>query len=495
MTEDNIRASRTGLDAELQREIDEALGGKSLEALLDESGALPAKPARGGPGRPGPGSIVPCRIVAIDRQSVLVEMGGKDQGYVPLTQFDKPPPVGDIIQLEIVRYDGDEDMWVLSRQGAVERATWDDLKDGQIVDAFVEGLNKGGLEVRFNAIRAFMPISQISLYRVEDASEYLGKKIRCQVVEVHRGEKRVIVSARAVLELEEQQKREQLMAELKEGDVRDGIVRQVMAYGAFVDLGGVDGLVHVSQMSYARVENPADLVQPGQKVQVKVLKIDKEANRISLGMKQIMPDPWQAAENKYAVGTLATVKVLKLEAFGAFAELEPGLEGLIPVSEMSWMQRVRHPSDVLAVGQMVQAAVLSIDAGKRRLSLSVKQVQANPWAGAAQRFALQTEHEGKVTRIVEFGAFVELEPGVEGLIHISQLSDQRVKQVGDVVQVGQTLRVRVLETDEPARRISLTLKGVLQPGQEGAAATPAGATPAEAGKPKKRKKPLRGGLE
>ena len=475
-----------GLDEALQREIDEALGGKSIEELIDD--AAPTAEAAKGPARGPvqPGDIVPCRVVAIDRDAVLVEMGGKDQGMVALEQFEEDPTPGDVLQLEVVRYDRSEDLWVVSRAGAVERATWEDLSVGMMVEALVERANKGGLEVSFNSINAFMPISQISMYRVEKPEEFVGQKLKCLVTEVKRRERRVIVSARAPMEAEAEEKKEALLAELAEGDIRDGVVRQVVPFGAFVDLGGVDGLVHVSQMSYTRVENPADLVQPGQQVKVQVLKIDLEKGRISLGMKQTQPDPWETVEANYSAGSVVTVRVVKLEAFGAFVELEPGLEGLIPISEMTWTSRPNHASDVLEVGQVVKPLVLQVDQPRRRISLSLKQAQANPWAGAAGKFPAGSELVGKVTRIAEFGAFVELEPGVEGLVHISELSDAHVRRVEEVAQIGQTVTVRVRDVDEAARRISLTMKGVY---------ATAGEAPAEATPKKKRKRPLRGGLD
>jgi len=474
-------------DEALQREIDEALGGRSIEELLDEATA-PSTRLKGG-GEVAPGQVRPARIVAVDSQGILVELGQKDQGVVAPEQFDEPPVVGTEVELAVVRYDSKEDLWILSRQGAVEHATWEDLREGQIVEAFVDQSNKGGLEVRFGGVKAFMPVSQISIYRVEDPAEFVGKKLRCQVVELNRREKRVIVSARAVMELEAQEAREKLLAELAEGDVREGVVRQVMPYGAFVDLGGVDGLVHVSQMSYARVEDPSEIVQPGQKVQVRVLKIDRDANRISLGMKQVGLDPWEGVEDKYPGGHLVSGTITSLADFGAFCQLEPGLEALIPISEITWVRRLHHPSEILSVGQSVQAVVLQVDAARRRMSLSIKQAQANPWAGVAQRFPPNCEASGTVSRIADFGAFVELEPGVEGLVHISELSDQHVRRVEDVVQIDQTVRVRVLETDENARRISLSMKGMLPPAAESADDQPP--TPPT----RKPKRPLRGGLD
>jgi len=481
-------AGPSGSGDQLDREIHEALGGKSIEDLLDETESLPRQRSRRRQREISVGAIVPCKVVTIDdRQSVLMQMGPKDQGYVSLTQFDKAPEAGEIFQLEVVRYDDDEDMWVLSREGAVERATWEDLRVGQIVEGMVEKCNKGGLEVRFSSIKAFMPLSQISMYRVEHPEEYVNQKIRCQVVEVDRRENRIIVSARALMEVEAAKRREELMATVTEGDVMEGVVRQIMPYGAFVDLGGVDGLVHVSQMSYSRGVKPEDVVSIGQTVTVTILKIDEETGKLSLGMKQTMADPWAEVESKYPPGFLATGKIVKLEGFGAFVELEPGLEALIPISELTWKGRVHHPSDVVQAGQEVQAVVLQVEADRRRISLSLKQAQANPWAGAAQRLGADMEVAGKVTRIADFGAFVEVEPGVEGLVHISELSNEHVRAVRDVVKEGDSLNVRILSVDEDARRISLTAKS----GSSGG-----GHVSAFADKPKKnRKKPLNGGLD
>ena len=393
-----------GIDDALQREIDEALGDQNIEEIFDES-TLPSLSAGAmdGEGEVAPGQVRRGLVVDVDPQGVLVELGGKDQGVVALEQFEEEPVVGEKIELEVVRYNRNDDLWVLSRQGAVEKSSWDSLKEGQLVEAFVEKTNKGGLEVKFGGVDAFMPISQISLYRVEDASEFVGQKLRCQVVEFDRRDKRVIVSARAVLELEAERKREELLAELTEGDVREGTVRQVMPFGAFVDLGGVDGLVHVSQISHVRVKDPAEIVKPGQTVKVQVLKIDRETDKISLGMKQVQPDPW---------------------------------------------------------------------------------------TGASLRFEPKSEHTGRVTQIANFGAFVELSPGVDGLVHVSELTDRHVRAVSDIVEIGQIVRVRVLEADEKARRISLSMKG-FAPEEE----LPEDDEQAPPTTGKKRKKPLRGGLD
>ena len=399
-----------GLDDALQREIDEALGGKNIEEMFDETLInMPSAAPMDRQGAVEPGQLRRGLVIDVDPNGVLVELGGKDQGIVPLEQFEEEPSVGDRIELEVARYDRNEDLWVLSRQGAVERTNWETLQEGQVVEAYAEKANKGGLEVKFNSISAFMPVSQISVYRVENPSDLIGQKIRCQVTEVNKREKRVIVSGRAVMEREAEEKREKLMAELKEGDIRTGIVRQIMPYGAFVDIGGVDGMVHVSQMSHARIKDPSEIVKPGQKVEVQVLKIDREADKISLGMKHLLPDPWQ---------------------------------------------------------------------------------------GAAVLYQPKSEHTGRVSKIAEFGAFVELAPGLDGLVHISELSDQRIRAASDVVEVGQIVRVRVLNLDEKAKRISLSMKGF---GSD-TAVLGSDNPPQDDDQPqprpeKKRKKPLRGGLE
>ncbi len=396
--------STDGLDDALQREIDEALGDQSIEEIFNES-TLPSLSAGAmdGKGEVAPGQVRRGLVIDVDPQGVLVELGGKDQGVVALEQFEEEPVVGEKIELQVVRYNRNDDLWVLSRQGAVEKSSWDSLQEGQLVEAFVEKTNKGGLEVKFGGVDAFMPISQISLYRVEDASEFVGQKIRCQVVEFDRRDKRVIVSARAVLEIEAERKREELLAKLTEGEVREGVVRNVTPFGAFVDLGGVDGLVHVSQMSHVRVKDPAEIVKPGQTVKVQVLKIDRDADKISLGMKQVQPDPW---------------------------------------------------------------------------------------TGASLRFEPKSEHTGRVTQIADFGAFVELSPGVDGLVHVSELSDRHVRAVSDVVEVGQIVRVRVLEADEKTRRISLSMKGFALEEE-----IPEDDEQAPTTTSKKRKKPRRGGLD
>jgi len=351
--------------------------------------------------------------------------------------------------------------------------------------------NEGGLEVDLQGIRAFMPGSQAGTAPMRDISVLLNEKVRCEVIELNRRGKNVLVSRRKVVEREVAEAAERLMAELKVGQICRGTVKNITDFGAFIDLGGVEGLVHIRDISWGTVHKVSDVFSPGQEVEVRILKIDPERNRISLSLKDMQPDPWLNVPERYPVGTALKARIVRLADFGAFAEIEPGVEALIPISEVSWT-RIRNASEAGSIGDMVDAVVIRNDPEKRRLALSMKQAQPDPWAGVLESFTTRSLAKGRVTRLADFGAFVELVPGVEGLIHISELSDRRVKSCGDVVQVGQELETRVLGVDKDNRRISLSLKQVVAP--EGAAAG-ADSAPSESPKePRKRKKPLRGGL-
>lgn len=479
------------LDAELQRELDEALGGLSLEEVIDaeERGRDSAVGARTGTGE----GVRTGRVVAIQGDDIFVEMGGKSQGLLPAGQFkDEPlPEVGDIVEVTIEKYDPSEGLLMLSRLGAIQAAAWETLEEGQVVEARVTGHNKGGLEVSIDGIVGFMPISQIELFRVEDLKPYVNQKLRCQVTDIDRAEQNVIVSHRAMLEQEAAEARERTWQNIAEGQVVDGTVKNIMPYGAFVDVGGIDGLLHVADMSHSRVEDPKTVVHEGQQLQVMVLKVDRETRRISLGLKQALPDPWEQVAAKYTVDDIVVGRVTRLAEFGAFVELEPGVEGLVPISEMSFTQRISHPREVLDEGRPVKLRVLNVEIERRRIALSLKRVGDDPWVGASVRWPKGSIVEGAVKRIADFGAFVEITAGVEGLVHISELSDQRVRAVSDVVQEGQTVQAKVLDVDEDQRRIALSIKQALaSPEYTGPAETEEPPPP-----PTKRKKPLKGGLD
>ncbi|HUT57542.1 MAG TPA: S1 RNA-binding domain-containing protein [Phycisphaerae bacterium] len=479
------------LDAELQREIDEALGDASLEEMIEaeERGRSSAAGARAGAAE----GVRRGRVVAIQGDDIFVELGGKDQGVLPASQFaDEPLPAeGDEVEFTVEGYDESEGLLTLSRLGAIQAAAWETLAEGQVVEARVTGHNKGGLEVSIDGIDGFMPISQIELFRVEELKGYVDQRLRCQVTDIDRSEQNVIVSRRALLEQEAAEARERAWESVAEGQLLAGTVKKIMPYGAFVDIGGIDGLLHVADMSHSRVEDPKAVVHEGQQLQVKVLKVDRETRRISLGLKQVLPDPWDEVAARYAVDDVVAGRVTRLMDFGAFVELEPGIEGLVPISELSFTQRVGHPRESLSEGQPVKLRVLNVDTERRRIALSLKRVGDDPWVGASVRWAKDAIVEGVITRLTDFGAFVELTAGVDGLVHISELSDGRVRAASDVVQEGQTIAVKVLSVDEDQRRISLSIKQAL--------ASPEYAGPAEPDEepppPRKRKKPLKGGLE
>jgi small subunit ribosomal protein S1 len=506
-----FRPPSPGMDPELQRELDEALGDMSLEDLIEqeEKGRTAAPSATPGARAEKGAGVRRGRVVSIQGDDIFVDMGGKSQGVLPMLQFEgsEAPSVGDMIEVTIEGYNPAEGLLNLSRQGAITAAAWDTLSEGQVVEARVTDQNKGGLEVTINGIRGFMPISQVEMFRVEDLKEYVNQKLRCQVTEVDREEHNVIVSRRALLELEVAEARDKAWETLAEGQVLEGHVRNVMPYGAFVDVGGIDGLLHVSDMSWSRVNDPNTVVKPGEKIQVKVLKIDREARKVSLGLKQCMPDPWTGAAGRWPPGATIEGKVTRLADFGAFVELAPGVEGLVPLGEMSFARRVNKADEIVQLGQMIRVKVLTVEEDRKRVSLSIKRAGDDPWTGAAIRWPAGNIVDGKVTRTADFGAFIELTPGVEGLVHISELSRDRVRSVADAVQVGQAVSVKVLDVQEDARRISLSIKQAQESPQytgpvaaKAAGPTVEGAAPAAEEPPpppakRKSKKPLKGGLE
>ena len=489
----NIHRTDNQLDAELQKELDEALGDMSIEDLLDIDTA--AQPGRAGKGE----GVRTGTVIDIQRDDIFVDFGSKSQGVIQAVQFgDEPlPKVGDSIEVTVERYDPAEGLLILSREGAVVAATWGSIRPGQLVEAFVTGANTGGLELKFNGIRGFMPMSMIDMARTEDTSPYMNTKMTCEVVDVDRQRKSVTLSRRKVIEAHAAEMRVKVLADLAEGKIVTGTVRSIMPYGAFVDLGGVDGLLHVSDMSYRRVEDPKEIVQVGQKVEVMILKLDRENDRISLGLKQVQPDPWLGAAEKWPADTIVTGRVTRLADFGAFVELEAGVEGLVPISEMSFEKRIKHPGEVLAVGDTPQLRVLAVDPQRKRISLSVKRVGDDPWVGASVRWPAGSVVEGVVKRMESFGAFVEIAPGVEGLVHVSEASENRLRHVSEALKEGQLIKAKVQSVDEQQRRISLSIKALRgDPNFTGEGIDEGIQAPSETPAPqKKRKTPLRGGLE
>jgi small subunit ribosomal protein S1 len=481
MSKDEYKQKFRPDDPKTDSEVDAALSGLSMDALYGFDKPQ-ASPAEGKGMRKG-------RIISVDqpKDEVFVDFGGKSQGVASLSQFEEVPKVGDEIEFHVERYDPREGILILARKGSASaNVSWETLEIGQIVEGIVTGVNKGGLELSVKNMRAFMPAGQVDLYFQKDISTFLGQKLKAEVTQFDAAAKNLIISRRNILEQEKEQAKQQMLSEIAEGQVRRGTIRSVMDYGAFVDLGGMDGLLHVSEMTYRRGTKPSDLVKVGDVVDVKILKFDRETGKLSLSLKQSMSDPWENVAARYSVGSQVTGRVSKVESFGAFIEVEEGIEGLLPVSEMSY-QRIKHPSDIVKEGDTLRLVILSVDSAAKKMSFSLKQAGPDPWKTVGDRYATDMVVDGTVTRVVDFGAFVELEPGLEGLVHISELADHRVKSAGDVVKQGQSVRVRILEVDPKTRRVSLSLKR--------AAEIVAPAAPiVTSGKPKK-KQQLRGGLD
>jgi small subunit ribosomal protein S1 len=325
-----------------------------------------------------PETRVTGRVARISREDVFVDLGGRNQGIVPLRQFETPPAEGSELELMVVRFDPEEGLYEVSKPtAAVDVGNWDEVREGQIVEVTVTGSNKGGLECQIANIRGFIPMGQVSLYRVENPEEFVGQRLACVVTEANRERRNLVLSHRAVMERERNEMREKLLAELAPGQIREGIVRSMKDFGAFVDLGGVDGLVHVSQLSWDRVNHPSEVLQVGQKIKVRVEKFDKETGKLSLSYREVGVNPWQDAAKKYIPGGRATGVVSRIMDFGAFVKLEPGVEGLIHISEISH-GRVFRVGDIVSEGQEVEVKILTVDVEKQRISLSLKALQARP---------------------------------------------------------------------------------------------------------------------
>lgn len=411
-----------------------------------------------------PGQGIAATVVAVAGESVIFDLGRKEEGVIPLAEFTrvgenlKP---GDQVQVTITGRDP-EGFLTLAR-GRVARTTdWSSLEkafaEKAIIAGTVSGVIKGGLTVDVG-VRAFMPASRSGTRDAAELEKLVGQQIRCRISKLDVADEDVVVDRRGVIEEEERAGKARRFGEIHEGDVLRGAVRSITDYGAFVDIGGTDGLLHVGDISWTRVNKPSDVLSVGQQLDVKVLSIDAAKNRISLGTKQLQPHPWEAVTAKYKAGERVRGTVSRLMNFGAFVELEPGIEGLIHVSEMSWAKRVRTPADVVKAGETVDVVILNVNPTERRISLGLKQALGDPWADATQKFPAGSTIEGPVTNITKFGAFVQLAEGVEGMVHISEISaEKRLDHPRDVLHVGQVVKAKVLEIDKEKRSIRLSMK-------------------------------------
>ena len=409
------------------------------------------------------GSIVKGRILEIKPQIVLVDIGYKSEGAIPSSEFeDEEIHVGDEIEVLLEKLENDEGMVVLSKEKAAHKQNWDKIYrvflDGGLVKGKVKSVVKGGLMVNVG-VEAFLPGSQIDIIPPKDLNEYVGKVYEFKIVKVNDDRKNIVLSRREVIEAERAEQRMKFLDGVKPGDKVEGIVKNITDFGAFVDLNGMDGLLHITDMTWGRLNHPSELLTIGQKINVEILEVNREKERVSLGMKQLLDNPWDNIEARFPVGTKVPGTVTKLVAYGAFVEIVEGVEGLIHVSELSWTKRIARPSDVLTVGQKVEAVVLGISKDERKISLGVRQLDINPWDNIDERFPIGAKMKGKVRNLTAYGAFVELEEGIDGMIHVSDLSwTRKINHPSEILKKGQEVEATILEIDKTNQRISLGIK-------------------------------------
>ena len=408
-------------------------------------------------------SIVKGIILDIKPQVVLVDIGYKSEGAIPVSEFeDEDIQIGDEIEVLLQRLENDEGMVVLSKEKAAHKQNWDKIvkvfHDGGLVKGKVKGVVKGGLTVNVG-VEAFLPGSQIDIIPPKDLNEYVGNVYEFKIVKVNDERKNVVLSRREVIEAERADQRQRFLETVKIGDRVEGAVKNITDFGVFVDLNGMDGLLHITDMSWGRVNHPTEVVAIGQKVNVIILDVNREKERVSLGMKQLLSNPWEAIEAEYPIGKRVKGKVTKLVAYGAFIELAEGVEGLVHVSELSWVKRIARPSDVLVIGQEMEAVVLGINKEEQKISLGVRQLDGNPWDAIDARFPIGMKIKGKVRNLTAYGAFVEMEEGIDGMVHVSDLSwTRKVNHPSEMLKKGDEVEATVLEIDKANQRISLGMK-------------------------------------
>lgn len=413
------------------------------------------------------GEVVTGRVISIDKDYVLVDIGYKSEGQIKIHEFkDENGKInvnpGDTVEVMVEWWDDEEERVVLSKEKAEKVKVWDDIKKAHDSDGAIEGVIlsrvKGGFSVDIG-VQGFLPGSQADLRPIRNLDELVGKTFAFKILKYNRKRSNVVLSRRAILEQDRDSKRSATLSSINEGKVAEGFVKNITEYGVFVDLGGVDGLLHITDISWGRIKHPAEMFAVGDKIKVKILSIDKEKERVSLGMKQLVEDPWIRASEKYPIGSRVTGKVVSLTDYGAFVELEEGIEGLIHVSEMSWARKIRHPSKLFSVGEMVESVVLDIKPENRRISLGVKQVVPNPWDIISENYPVGTTIEGKVKNITDFGIFVGIDEGIDGLIHISDISwTKRIKHPSELYKKGDVIQAVVLAIEKENERFSLGIK-------------------------------------
>ena len=450
----NISASQANLSDDIQEESE--VMDDNLMEMYEESFKRFAE-----------GEVVTGRIISVDKDHVLVDIGYKSEGQIRIHEFRDENGVihakpGDMVEVMVEWWDDENEVVVLSKEKAAKVKVWDDIKKAHDNDEIIQGVIlarvKGGFSVDVG-VQAFLPGSQADLRPIRNLDEMVGKTFDFKVLKYNRKRSNIVLSRRALLEQERESKRSATLNTIHEGKILNGVVKNLTEYGVFVDLGGVDGLLHITDISWGRVKHPSEMFKVGDEITVKVLNLDVEKERVSLGMKQLTQDPWISAVDKYPVGSRISGKVVSLTDYGAFVELEEGIEGLIHVSEMSWTRKVRHPSKIVSIGDIVEAVVLDIKPDNRRISLGMKQIAPNPWDVISEKYPVGTTIEGKIKNITDFGIFIGIDEGIDGLVHISDISwTKRIKHPSEIYKKGDIIQAIVLDIEKENERFSLGIK-------------------------------------
>ncbi|HEY6008032.1 MAG TPA: 30S ribosomal protein S1 [Geobacteraceae bacterium] len=416
------------------------------------------------------GDVVKGTVVQINQDIVLVDIGHKSEGCIRIEEFldengELTVKVGDEVRVLFERGENERGYIVLSKRKAESQAAWERVVEaggeGGTIEGKIVAKVKGGLTVDIG-VQAFLPASQVDIRPGGNLDKYIGQTYTFRILKMNRKRGNIVLSRRVILEEEREHLRKDTLTNLAEGQVLEGIVKNITDYGAFVDLGGLDGLLHITDMSWGRLNHPSEVIKVGDRLTVKVLKYDSAKGKISLGLKQTMPDPWLAVQGKYPIGSRVQGKVVSLAEYGAFIALEDGVEGLVHISEMSWTKRIRHPSEILTVGETVETVVLGMDLGNRRISLGLKQTEVNPWTVIGERYPVGTKIEGQIKNITDFGVFIGIEDGIDGLVHVSDISwTKRIKHPGELFTKGQTVQAVVLNIDAENERLSLGIKQLM----------------------------------
>jgi len=452
MVDRNLIRSLESSD-EIERQLDGALGAEfDLDEIVQDKTTHE------------PGNILTGRVVAMLGDDVVVEVGLKSEGSVDVSEFEDAEKIeiGDPVEVYLEEVESDSGLVVLSKRKADRIRGWERIlannKEGDIVTGVVTRKIKGGLLVDIG-VPAFLPASQVDIRRPGDIAEYIGRQIESKILKIDQDRRNIVISRRKLIEEQREAAKKTLLAEIESGQTRTGVVKNIADFGAFIDLGGIDGLLHIIDMSWGRIGHPSEVVKINEQVQVMVLNVDKEKEKIALGLKQLTPSPWEQVETKYPIGSKVSGTVVNIVSYGAFVKLEEGLEGLVHISEMSWTRRINNPGEVVQPGQTVDVVVLDIDTNKQEISLGIKQAEVNPWTLVKEKYPPGTLITGRVRTMTNFGAFVEIEEGIDGLLHVSDLSwTRKVGHASEMLKKGQEIQCVVLAVDEEKMRVSLGLK-------------------------------------